>query len=166
MSTTPSGPAPISPASSPRPAAGGGIREGLEDNMRSGANWFLIIAGLSTLNFALELFRVPVRMLFGLGVTQVLRGIEGKTLTASQSLAVSAAFLVILVLCGVWARKASQGAFFAGILLYAMDGALLFYFSDWLGGAVHLYALFRMWQGLSACRELAALLPDAAVSPS
>jgi hypothetical protein len=40
---------------------------------------------------------------------------------------------------------------------YALDGLLLVLFGMWIDAAVHAYALYRMWQGYAARRELAEL---------
>lgn len=135
-----------------------GVANALTGAMHAGAKWFFIISALSGINSLLVLFHAQVRFIFGLGVTQVVDEIARQAGTNGPFLviAVNGAFLVILVLCGVWAQKGSQGAFLAGMILYALDGALLLYFSVWLDAAVHAYALFRIWQGFSSCRELAA----------
>ncbi len=162
MSTTPGGP-PASPSSAtPKSGPGGRLRAALEANMRSGANWFLILAVLSVVNSALEIFHAQIRFIFGLGVTRVVDEVAAHAGPNGHFLVLTfnGAFLLILVLCGLWARKGSQGAFLAGLILYALDGVLLLYFAVWLDAAVHAYALFRLWQGFSACRELAAAGPD------
>jgi hypothetical protein len=66
-------------------------------------------------------------------------------------------FIVMLVLCSRWARAGSQGAFLGGMIAYALDGVLLLLFSMWLEAAVHAYALWRIWEGYSASRELAQM---------
>jgi len=38
-----------------------------------------------------------------------------------------------------------------------MDGLLLVVFRVWLDAAVHAYALYMMWQGYAAARELAQM---------
>jgi hypothetical protein len=41
------------------------------------------------------------------------------------------------------------------MIAYALDGLLLVLFSMWLDAAVHAYALYMLWQGYVAARELA-----------
>ena len=64
-------------------------------------------------------------------------------------------FIVMLILCSRWAKAGSQGAFLGGMVAYALDGVLLLLFSMWLDAAVHAYALWMIWQGYTASRELA-----------
>jgi len=66
-------------------------------------------------------------------------------------------FIVMLILCSRWAKTGSQGAFLGGMIAYALDGVLLLLFSMWLDAAVHAYALWMIWQGYAAARELAQL---------
>ena len=127
--------------------------------MRRGAGWFLTIAVLSGINSVLQIVDAKIRFIFGLGITQVVDAV-GKG--AGQNgmfvtIAVDGVFLLMLILCWKWAKTGSQGAFMAGMIAYALDGALLLFFSMWLDAAVHAYALYMMWQGFAAARELAQL---------
>lgn len=127
--------------------------------MRRGAGWFLTIAVLSGINSVLQIVDAKIRFIFGLGITQVVDAV-GKR--AGQNgmfvtIAVDGVFLLMLVLCWKWAKAGSQGAFLAGMIAYALDGLLLLFFSLWLDAAVHAYALFMMWQGFAAARELAQM---------
>ena len=126
--------------------------------MRRGASWFFTIAVLSGVNSLLQIFDAHIRFIFGLGITQVVgamakQGSNGTTIL----LLVDGLFIGLLLLCGKWAREKSQGAFLGGMAAYALDGLLLLLFSMWIDAAVHAYALYRMWQGYTASRELAQL---------
>jgi len=73
------------------------------------------------------------------------------------TIAIDGLFVITLILCSRWARAGSQGAFLGGMIAYALDGVLLLIFSMWLEAAVHAYALWMIWQGYSASRELAQM---------
>jgi len=120
--------------------------------VRRGAGWFLTIGLLSGVNSLLQIFDAKIRFIFGLGITQVM-GQGGTTVI----LVVDGLFIVMLILCSRWAKTGSQGAFLGGMIAYALDGVLLLYFSMWLDAAVHAYALWMIWQGYSASRELAQM---------
>ncbi len=120
--------------------------------VRRGAGWFLTIGLLSGVNSLLQIFDAKIRFIFGLGITQVM-GQGGTTVI----LVVDGLFIVMLILCCRWAKTGSQGAFLGGMIAYALDGVLLLYFSMWLDAAVHAYALWMIWQGYSASRELAQM---------
>lgn len=127
--------------------------------MRRGAGWFLTIAILSGANSLLQIFGTKIRFIFGLGITQV---VETITHGAGQNgmvvtIVVDGLFIVMLILCSKWAKAGSQGAFVGGMVAYALDGVLLVLFSKWLDAAVHAYALYMMWQGYVAARELAQI---------
>jgi hypothetical protein len=126
--------------------------------MRRGAGWFLTIAILSGVNALLQIFDAKIRFIFGLGITQVVdavaHGMERGTMVV---IVVDGLFILMLVLCSRWAKTGSQGAFLGGMIAYALDGILLLLFRMWLDAAVHAYALWMIWQGYSASRELAQL---------
>jgi hypothetical protein len=71
-----------------------------------------------------------------------------------------AGWIVNLVIAGVFAlfgklgREGSKGAFIVGMALYAADALLMANFKIWLGVAFHVYALYRIWQGMAALGEL------------
>ena len=155
MSLSPSG---APPSASTQPA-GQDSRVPIIVRMRRGAGWFLTIAILSGINSVLQIVDAKIRFIFGLGITQVMdavgkgAGQNGMFITV----AVDGVFLLMLILCWKWAKGGSQGAFLAGMIAYGLDGVLLLYFSMWLDAAVHAYALYMMWQGYAAARELAQL---------
>jgi len=127
--------------------------------MRRGAGWFFTIALLSGVNSVLQIFNAKIRFIFGLGITQVVdevaRGMgQGGTVVIAV---VDGLFIVMLILCSRWAKTGSQGAFLGGMVAYALDGVLLLLFSMWLDAAVHAYALWMIWQGYTASRELAQM---------
>src|SRR5215472_6723617 len=117
--------------------------------MRRGAGWFLTIGILSGVNSLLQVVDA-----IGHGAGQ-----NGMFIT----IAVDGIFIVMLILCSRWAKAGSQGAFLGGMIAYALDGVLLLVFQVWLDAAVHAYALYMIWQGCAAARELAQMQP--AVQP-
>jgi hypothetical protein len=124
--------------------------------MRRGAGWFLTIAILSGVNSLLEIFDAKIRFIFGLGITQVVDAIGHGVAQNGMfvTMAVDGIFVVMLILCSRWAKAGSQGAFLGGMIAYALDGVLLLRFGMWLDAAVHAYALYMIWQGYAAAREL------------
>jgi hypothetical protein len=127
-------------------------------SLRRGATWFYTIAALSGINSLLQIFDAKIRFIFGLGITQVVGAMAKQNSNGTVILLlVDGLFIGLLLLCGKWAREKSQGAFLGGMIAYLLDGALLVIFGMWIDAAVHAYALYRMWQGYAACRELSRL---------
>jgi hypothetical protein len=155
MSLSPGGPP---PSASAQPSAQD-PRIAIVQRMRRGAGWFLTIAVLSGVNSLLQVFDAKIRFIFGLGITQVVNpighgaGQNGVFVT----IAMDGIFLAMLMLCWKWAKAGSQGAFVGGMIAYALDGVLLLVFNIWLDAAVHAYALYMIWQGYAAARELAQM---------
>ena len=127
--------------------------------MRRGAGWFLTIAILSGANSLLQIFDAKIRFIFGLGITQVVDAVAHGARQNGMlvTMAVDGLFIVVLVLCSKRAKAGSQGAFVGGMIAYALDGVLLIFFRVWLDAAVHAYALYMIWQGYAAARELAQI---------
>jgi hypothetical protein len=155
MSLSPGGP----PLNTPAPPAAVDPRFPVILRMRRGGGWFLTIAVLSGVNSLLQIFDAKIRFIFGLGITQVVDAMahrmgQGGTIVI---VVVDGLFIVMLILCSRWAKAGSQGAFLGGMMAYALDGVLLLVFSMWLDAAVHAYALWMIWQGYTASRELAQM---------
>jgi hypothetical protein len=149
---------PTTPVSRPGAATDAAANAATIASMRRGASWFFTVAALSGINSLLQIFDAKIRFIFGLGITQVAGALAGHTTNGTVVLLlVDGLFIGLLLLCGKWAREKSQGAFLGGMTAYALDGLLLVLFGMWIDAAVHAYALYRMWQGYAASRELAAL---------
>lgn len=131
----------------------------LTEQIGSGANWFYWIAGLSAVNTALDLFDVNIRFILGLGITQVVDALARETGSSGGviPLLVNAVVIGVFVFFGVKANAKATWAFLVGMILYLLDGALLFLFDDWKGIAFHALALFFLFKGFSALRELKKL---------
>ena len=152
MSLSPSGVPPGASTSAPASDPRGPVIL----RMQRGAGWFMTIGLLSGLNALLEGFDAKIRFIFGLGITQVVDAIARRSGQSGMIMmvVVDGLFIALLILCSRWARAGSEGAFLGGMIAYALDGVLLLLFSMWLEAAVHAYALWRIWDGYSASREL------------
>lgn len=155
MSLSPGG----TPLGTPASPAATDARIPVIQRMTRGAGWFMTIGLLSGVNALLQIFDAKIRFIFGLGITQVVdaaahgMGQNGTIVV----IVVDGLFVIMLILCSRWARAGSQGAFLGGMIAYALDGVLLLVFNMWLEAAVHAYALFMIWQGFTASRELAQM---------
>jgi hypothetical protein len=149
---------PLSPTTSVRSPGAATEVAASNAGMRRGASWFFTIAAFSGVNSLLQIFDAKIPFVFGLGITQVAGSLARHTTNGTVVLLlVDGLFLGLLLLCGKWAREKSQGAFLGGMTAYALDGLLLVLFGMWIDAAVHAYALYRMWLGYAASRELAQL---------
>lgn len=130
-----------------------------EQRLDSSAKWFYWIAALSIVNAGLIVSGANVRFIIGIGVTDVVAAIGGQ----SGSVGVIAALVVtafVAGLCGLFGYlglKKHAWVFWAGMLLYAADGAILVFLEDYLSAGFHAYVLFNLFQGAKALKELKAL---------
>ncbi len=150
-------------------AAGTGITDmnvqeyQIRQRIRAGADWFIWIAALSIINAIIMTAGGKFHFIFGLGATDLVSAIATKL----PSGGVIAAWVVNIVIAGVFAligkiaREGKKNAFYAGMIFYVLDAALMLLFQDWLGLAFHAYALFRIYGGVKAATELEEMRPAA-----
>jgi len=137
---------------------------------KRGANWFYWIAGLSVVNSVISLLQGGMGFIFGLGVTQVVDAI-GVAIVQEQgddtgliriiALGVSVFVAGFFVLFGWLANRGAGWAFLIGMFLYALDGLLFLWVQDWLSLGFHVFALYCMFNGLTALRKLKLIVPPA-----
>src|SRR5437879_9764853 len=109
MSLSPGG----SPPRASAPPAGTDPRVPVILRMRRGAGWFLTIGLLSGVHSLLQIFDAKIRFIFGLGITKVVDAVArgmGQRGTI-VILVVDGVFIVMLILCSIWAGTGSVGAF-------------------------------------------------------
>lgn len=132
------------------------VRLALEKRLRSGADWFFWIAGLSVVNTVVALSGSEWGFILGLAVTQVIDAIGRGMGPTGVVIAVVLDLVIIglFVFFGIFARKSKNWSFIVGMLLYAADASLSWLASDWLGLGFHVLALFFLFSGLKASQEL------------
>jgi hypothetical protein len=157
----------------PNDAAASAERRQLEAKFRGGANWFFWIAALSVINSVILLAEGDRQFVVGLGVTTVANSVALAVAKQSPDSAMVAKGIAFAFTClaagffaaiGMGSRKRWVWVFAIGIVCYILDGLLLLLFQDWMSFAFHLFALFGIFGGLSACRKLQAM-PLAAPEP-
>ncbi|HTR67977.1 MAG TPA: hypothetical protein VMH85_19500 [Terriglobales bacterium] len=148
------------------------MRARAEQIVKTGAGWFIWIAGLSLINSLITAFDGNFHFIFGLGITTI---VDAVARNAGRGAAIPG-LVIDLFVAGVFAvfwhfgRKGGKWAFIVGMALYALDGVLLLLFRDFLGAAFHVYALFMLYRGLAGtsmlekCRR-AELFSGAAIEP-
>lgn len=148
-------------------AAYGAQADALRERAASGANWFYWIAGLSLVNIVTGTLGSDWGFAIGLGISQVLSGIANELrgagtsfgtvgLLYSASLAVAAFFAA----CGWFSRRPSIITYAVGMTVFAADSLIFLLAADWIGVAFHVLALFFLWSGFSAARQLRKYATD------
>ena len=135
----------------------------LEATMKSGANWFYWIAGLSIVNLLIYIFGSDVSFLAGLGITQLASAfvdiaIDNGAPGMLKAVAVVFNLLVVAMFAflGYYAGNRSSIAFIVGIVIYLLDGLLLLLLGVLFSAGFHAFALFFIIRGFLACRTLNA----------
>jgi len=127
--------------------------------LRSGARWFYWVAGLSLVNTAAAFAGGHIHFMVGLGITQVVDAVARKAGAAATlpALVIDVMIAGVFLAIGLWSSRCNQFAFGIGMLLYAADGALLLVAHDGMSVAFHGLALFFMYRGFAAARQLRGL---------
>jgi hypothetical protein len=139
----------------------------LENQFKNGINQFYWIAGLSLVNTLIFLTGGSMTFVIGLGITQVIDGItSGLTKvmgSTTGSVITGVGFLLdlivagLFILFGVLGRKRFGKVILCGIVLYAMDGLIFLFASDWPGLFFHLFMLVGLGKGYMALNNLKKL---------
>jgi hypothetical protein len=148
-------PSPTAPEGVGGAASASGERIALENQRRSGAQWFYWIAGLSLVNAILALSGQGWRFILGLGVTQLVQELAQESGSAGTKAGLVG--LGLIAIFGFLGQRAVAGhhwAFLVGMTLYALDGAIFLLIQDWVGVGFHVFALIMIGRGYAAARKL------------
>ncbi|HLP78993.1 MAG TPA: DUF4339 domain-containing protein [Candidatus Paceibacterota bacterium] len=126
--------------------------------LKSGASWFYWIAGLSLINSIVAFTGSSWRFILGLGITQIFDAIGAEFGGAGHAIVLVLDLLAagVFILFGVFANKRHLWAFIVGMVLFGLDTIVFLIGTDWLGVGFHAFALFCLFRGFQACRELKA----------
>jgi hypothetical protein len=129
--------------------------------LASGANWFYWIAALSLVKSVISLCEGKWNFAVGLGITQIIDAIGQvgmqngggnwiKIVLFTIDLIIAGTFFVF----GVFANRRYSWAFLTGMILYLLDGLIMVVAGDVLGIIIHALALYFLFRGFMASREL------------
>jgi hypothetical protein len=155
------------------PAAAPVDGEALAKQVKSGTSWFFWIAALSLVNSVMTFTGSDRSFLVGLAVTQTVDAVAkmwiangGPAGLSWVALGLDVVIFGILVALGVLSRKRTA-AYVVGIALYGLDAVLCAVLEVWTHLGFHALALFFLWRGLGALRQLRAMqAPAPAMAPN
>lgn len=123
------------------------------------ANYFFAAAGLAALGSGLLPIQwlIPIRLNFavGIGAFELFRfyGTDLLRLHPLIEYVVAGAWVGVVALLGLAARRGYRVAFLAGVVLYAADMIALAITFSWLSIGVHGFFVYRWFQGQRELRE-------------
>ena len=129
-------------------------RVALVNRVRNGGRWFYWIAGLSAVNFVIFVLGSDTGFALGTAIDWFLQGILEELADPSLGWIAHIVVIAFFVLMGVRATAGAQWAFIVGGLVYTLDGLIFLLVGDWLGIAVHAFALFAIVSATIAVRQL------------
>jgi hypothetical protein len=133
----------------------------MERALKSGANWFFWIGGLSLINSVIILLGSEWGFIIGLGMTQIIDSIAfafartyGTNIPLFLALFADVVIAGAFVLIGYFARQKKEFAFIAGLAFYAVDAGLFLLAIDIFGLGFHLLALIFIYKGYQALSKM------------
>jgi len=128
--------------------------------LNSGVSWFNTIAAFSLVNSVLAVVNAPIAFLAGLGlsrlVTEVARATSGQLGSTVIVIGVVLNLIAaaIFFMLGGFAKKRQTWAFVVGMVGYGADALLCLLVGLWFSAAFHAYAIYHLYKGFNACRQL------------
>lgn len=140
----------------------------IEQRMKNGAGWLTAIGALSLINSLMVLINVNWTFFLGLGITQVIDGFTlgmakspatfgNPTVWRTIAMVLNVTISAFYIALGKWAQNRGQWPFYIGMAFYALDGLVFIWAKDYLALAFHGWALWMVFNGLKASRQLKAL---------
>jgi hypothetical protein len=129
-------------------------RVALVKRVQNGGRWFYWIAGLSAVNFVFFMLGSDNGFALGTAIDWFLQVVLEELADPSMAWIPHVAVIALFAFLGVRATAGAQWAFIVGGLLYALDGLLFLLVKDWLGIAVHAFALFAIVSAAISLRRL------------
>lgn len=157
MDTTAPAPGPQQPlvaALAHGPDAATLARVALVKRVENGGRWFYWIAGLSAVNFVFFALGSSTGFALGTAIDWFLQGILEELADPSLAWIAHVVVIAFFAFLGLRATAGAQWAFILGGLVYTLDGLIFLLVGDWLGIAVHAFALFAIVSGTIAVRRL------------
>lgn len=128
----------------------------VERRIKNAASWFYWIAGITLIYGIVDILGGDREPIFGLAVPIAFA--EGHD-TADHIVAAICGVISLPTYCVIafLAGKGARWAFIVGLAFYAIDTLVFVVTSHWISAACHVYALFRIFQGIPAAGRLAQI---------
>jgi len=140
----------------------------LERICKNAASWLYWIAGVTAVISTINFFGGRMIGYLGLFVPTILSGDRSYgRIESIVGLILAAVSAIVYGGLGFVASKGARWAFVVGILLYAIDTAIFAFAREWIGVALHVYALYIIFRGVGAAKQLGQIrdAERAAVAP-
>jgi hypothetical protein len=110
--------------------------------MSEGAQWFFWIVASASINSVFAIMGSHIHRFTGFGVTAMIGSLAQRLIVSGW---MAGGFLIL----GFCAAEGRKWAFAVGLLVYAVDGALLVAAGDYLSAAFHTCMLFGIYRGFA-----------------
>jgi FAIM1 (Fas apoptotic inhibitory molecule) protein len=132
-------------------------RVALVKRVENGGRWFYWIAGLSAVNFVIFVLGSDTGFALGTAIDWFLQGILEELADPSLGWIAHVVVIAFFAFLGLRATAGALWAFIVGGLVYTIDGLIFLLVGDWIGIAVHAFALFAIVSATIALRRLGSV---------
>jgi hypothetical protein len=135
-------------------------RSRVGSQFKGGASWFYWIAGLSLINTGVAFFNGSWNFIAGLGITQIIDAYAYMLSDYNSKSIIYVGLLLDLLIIGMYfvfgklALKRKRWVFITGMVLYSLDAVIFLFIKDYISVIFHVYAVYCIYKGLKACKEL------------
>jgi len=140
-------------------------RVALVKRVQNGGRWFYWIACLSAVNFVLFALGNSIGFALGTAIDWFLQGMLEELADPSLAWIAHVVVIAFFAFVGIRATAGAQWAFIVGGLVYTLDGLIFLLVGDWLGIAVHAFALFAIVSATISLRQLRSTPPTPTLLP-
>ena len=126
-----------------------------QKSIKSGANWFYIIAALSIVNSILVFNGSELNFIFGLGITTLIDSIFRDVLHINSFVALipQMCIAVLFFFFGYYGKKSYKSAYLSGLILYSLDALVFLLWGNYLAIGFHAFALISMIRGIRSIKK-------------
>ena len=131
----------------------------LERVCKNAGSWMFWIAGITAVIVVVNMCGASALGYLGL-LVPTLSAADHTQGTLGPIIGAATGVPLVAIFCTLGYFASSRGAlwaFIAAIVLYAIDAVLFAFVKEWIGVALHAYALFGIFRGVGAARQLSAV---------
>jgi|GEM_PF-4367629 len=148
--------------------------EATKKTLAGSAGWFLWIALCTIINIVLYSTNSDTRLALSADSVEVAAVLFNQFGGGTHEFKMIVTYIIGIIGAGIYfllTKPASEGkiwAFIVGFILYGLDAILPLMMTQWVGLAIHAWALYSMFGGIMACANMGknAAAAQAAAAPA
>lgn len=130
-----------------------------EQAFKNSGSWFFWIAGCTLINAIMVLTNGDMRLCLGVCLVDVIPAVVKELKLGNETylvttLVLAASFVFFYGLLGKFATEGRAWPYLIGLLTFGIDTAVCLAAQDWIGVAIHVFALVNIFSGFRLARRV------------